>query len=267
MKDTPFDTSWILTIPIAEHQWAVDHVWGGDRSKDPWRPAGTRLWADWVDREAIAAVNTETHVAALYGPVSDLDKSAPGRDVAILVSMVLMDLRNPEYRAWSIRKLIADLDTKGIQPGESAVVGFGAKPGWHTYYDGRVGRNPTDRCFVEGSHMWAGPAGPCLGIKPPGGPFTRTPYGPGEFESALNAMLLEMRAGLVAAGLENVLIMTVERPDFMDKKWSILAPSIRNAPWLVGNLVSSCDRTRLSVPPNPSRCRSRGSEDSPAPKR
>ena len=35
-----------------------------------------------------------------------------------------------------------------------------------------------------------------------GGPFNRTPYGPGEFESALNAMLREMRAGLVAAGDE-----------------------------------------------------------------
>jgi hypothetical protein len=264
MKNAPFDPSWIMRVPRAEHLWAVNQIWGGDPSKDPWNPSGAHLWARHVDRGAIEQVNTETHVAALYGPVRDRDTSVTGVSYAFGVSRVLMDLRNPDYRAWSVKKLIADLKVKGIDPGEHAAVMYAYKPGWHTYYDGR---NPTHRCFVEGSHMWAGPAGPCRGVRPPGGPFTRTPYGPGEFESALNAMLLEMRAGLVAAGLENVLIATVERPDFMDKKWSILAPSIRNAPWLAGNLVSSCDRTRLSVPANPVTCRSRGSADSPVPKR
>ncbi len=255
MADAPFDPAWILTVPRAEHQWAVDRIWRGDASKDPWSPAGFHLWFDWVDREAIATVNTPTRVAAVYGPVKDRDESLIGRDHSSRVSAVLMDLRKPAYRAWSVKKLIADLDVMGIDPGESAVIQYQYKPGWHTYY---AGPDSGDRCFVEGSHMWVGPAGPCLGIKPPGGPFTRTPYGPGEFEAALNALLREMRAGLVAADLAGISIITVERPAYKGKKWSILEPAIRKAPWLIGELESSCDRRKLSLPPNPIRCRSRG---------
>jgi hypothetical protein len=252
MEGAPFDTDWIMKISRTEHQWSVDHIWGGDSSKDPWSPEGADLWPKWIDRAAIAQVNTSMRVAALYGSVRDRDDSAVSIDYAPKVSGALMDLREPEYRAWSIKKLIADLQVMGVDPGESAVIQYTYKPGWHTYYDGP---KSGDRCFVQHSHMWTGPANPCNGIRPTGGPFARTPYGPGQFEKALNAMLLEMRAGLVAAGLGGVSIMTVERPSFTREKWAILESQIKKAPWLLGDLASSCDRTRLSALPNPLKCR------------
>jgi hypothetical protein len=262
MKDAPFDLGWVMTIPREEHAWSVREIWGGDPSKDPWSQEGAKLWSAWVDRAAISAVNTPTRVAALYGRVVRTGASPVNRDHAFRVLRVLLDLRNPDYRAWSVKKLIADIQATGIDPGERAVVQYTYKPGWHTYY---AGPESTDRCAVENSHMWTGPANPCWGLKPPGGPFARTPYGPGEFEAAVNAMLREMRAGLVAAGFENVLIATVERPSFKDEKWSILEPSVREAPWLLGELSSSCDRKDLSVPARPVHCRPRKSKNTKAP--
>jgi hypothetical protein len=255
MTGAAFDTSWIMMISRAEHQWSVDNIWEGDPSKDPWSRSGGRLWPAWIDRDAIAAVNTETHVAALYGPVIDTDKSVVKKSFAMEVSAVLMDLRMSEYRNWSVKRLIANLGVMGIDPGEQAVVKLAYKPGWHVHYSGPPSR---DRCAIEGSRMWLGPASPCGGLNPPGGPFARTPYGAGEFEEALNAMIQEIRAGLVANGLEKVLIMTVERPPFQGSKWSILKPELRRAHWLIGDLSATCDRRDLSLPPNPISCRRRG---------
>ena len=252
MQNAPFDPGWIVTIPRAEHQWSVDRIWGGDPSKDPWSRPGARLWPAWIDRKSIAAVNTTTHVAAVYGAVKDRNKSVMGMDHAVEVSGVLLDLSKPEYRAWSIKKLIADLQVMGIDPGEKAALVYTYKPGWHVYY---AGPDSGDRCYVEDSHMWTGPANPCSGIHPPGGPFARTPYGPGEFEQAVNSMLREIRAAFVDAGFAGVVLMTVERPSFTKEKWSILEPDVRGAPWLVGELISSCDRTNLSLPANPLTCR------------
>lgn len=252
MTDAPFDPGWIVTIPRSEHRWAVDRIWGGDETRDPWSPKGARLWPEWVDREAIAAVNTEDRVAALYGPVKDRDQSMVRTDYAFNVSAALMDMREPGYRAWAVKKMIADLQVMGIDPGERAAIQYAYKPGWHVYFEGG---DSGARCSVAGAHMWTGPANPCAGMRPPGGPFARTPYGPGEFEKALNAMLLEMRAGLVAAGFGGVSIVTVERPTFGDEKWAILEPAVRNAAWLIGELASSCDRKDLRRAPNPLRCR------------
>ncbi len=252
MQNASFDPKWIVKIPRAEHQWAVDRIWGGDTSKDPWSRSGARLWPAWIDRISIAEANTSTHVAAVYGAVKDRNKSMMGTDYAVAVTGVLLDLRNPGYRTWSIKKLIADLQVMGIDPGEKAALIYAYKPGWHVYYPGS---DSGDRCYVDGSHMWTGPANPCSRIKPPGGPFARTPYGPGEFEQAVNSMFREMRAALVDAGFADVVLITVERPSFTKEKWSILGPDVRGAPWLAGDLSSSCDRTNLSLPANPVTCR------------
>jgi hypothetical protein len=251
LVDAPFDPDWIMTVPRSEHQWSVDRIWNGDPVKDPWSEAGRDRWAGWVDRDAMAVVNTEAAVAALYGSVKDLDPAASRTDYAPHVSAVLMRLDDPAYRAWSLQKLLVDLRVMGVDPGEAAVVLYSYKPGWHAHYEGPDSLDP---CAVADSHMWTGPQNPCDGtLEPPGGPFSRTPYGPGEFEIAINLMLREMRAGLTAAGYWDVAIATVERPDYRDEKWFILDSENREAPWLLGELVNSCDRTDLATAPDPAR--------------
>ncbi|MBW2313672.1 MAG: hypothetical protein JRH10_05725 [Deltaproteobacteria bacterium] len=240
MVDAPFDPSWIMTIPRSEQQWAIDHRWDGDARMDPWSRGGQTLWPTFLDRDGMAAANTDTHVGALYGGVRDTNPSSLARDWEFNVSAVLMDLQNPDYRAWSVKRLIANLGYLGIDPGEGAVLIFETKPGWHAYYDGK--RQAQQDCFVSGSHMWIGPAGPCdRRIQPVAGPFARTPYGPGEFEAAMSAMFRELRVGLVAAGYPDVYVATVERPTFR-VKWSTLAPDLRRAGWIIGELGDACHR-------------------------
>jgi len=249
MRGHPFDPAWILTVPRSEQRWAVEHRWGGDPRKDPWSEAGRDRWASWVDREAIAAVDTPERVAALYVLVHDTDPSLLHADPAPTVVGVDMDLRLPAYRAWSVQRLLADLRVLGIDPGEAAVVFYAYKPGWHVWYGG--GRDPAQPCFVPDAHLWTGPAGTCpLPKRWSEGPFNRTPYGPGEFEASISAMLREMRAGLDGAGYDRVGIVTVERPGFTARKWSALAPDLRRAPWLLGELGTACDRRE----PARSRC-------------
>lgn len=253
-ESDPFDPSWVVTVPRSEHRWALEHRWG-DVSKDPFRRDAEHSWPRWIDREAITALNTPERVVALYGAVDDTDPSLAGFDPEFRVSGVVMDLRNPAYRAWSVRRLVANLRLMGIEPGEPAVVLYAYKPGWHAYWDG--GRQPGQGCFVPDGRAWTGPAGPCgVPRRWDGGPFHRTTYGPGEFRTALNAMLREMRAGLVAAGHERIRIMTVERPAH-GRKWSLLDPDVRSAPWLIGEEGETCDRRDLSERPHPVRCRSR----------
>jgi hypothetical protein len=252
LEDAPFDPAWIATVPRSDHQWSVDRLWGGDPRKDPWSEQGAHLWPKWFDRVAVEVANTDHRVAALYGKVSDLDPSEERTDWAPRVSAVVMDLRNPEYRAWSVKRLIANLKWMGVDPGEAVGIPISYKPGWHAHY---AGPDSGDRCYVVESHMWTGPAGPCDGARrPPGGPLYRTPYGPGEFEEALNLMLKEFRAGLVAAGYEEAGIITIERPRYKGQVWSILDREIREASWLIGELKTSCDRTDLTQPPDPNRC-------------
>jgi len=240
MVGAPFDPGWIMTVPRSEQRWAIEHRWGGDERMDPWSPQGRDLWPPWLDRVGMAAANSPTRVGELYGGVHDRNGSRLGRDWTFGVSAIVMDLRQPAYRAWSVKRLIANLHVLGIDPGESAVLIYGYKPGWHTYYGGP--RSVRQACFVPGSHMWIGPAGPCsTRLRPVAGPFPRTPYGPGEFETAVNAMLREMRAGLVAAGYPGVKIVTVERPTF-DRTWSVLEPDLRRAPWILGELGAACQR-------------------------
>jgi hypothetical protein len=246
LQGHPFDPSFMMTVPRSEHAWAMDHRWGGDPRKDPWGPGNDGLWPRWIDRPGMRAANTPARVAALYGGIQDLDPTLLGRDLAFRVSGVMMDLRNPSYRAWSVEKLVADLRVMGLDPGEPAALLYAYKPGWHTWWGG--GRDLRSPCYVPDSHMWSGPTGPCLlPGRAPAGPFERTPYGPGEFEAALNAMLRELRAGLVAAGYESVKIVTVERPK-LQRVWRILEPDLRRAPWILGELGDACDRNDASRP-------------------
>jgi len=240
IRDDPFDPAWIMTVPRSEHRWALENRWGGDPTKDPWGEDADDQWPSFLDRDAMSVANTAERVGALYGGVSDRDPSPVRRDLHFRVSGLVMDLRNPAFRAWNARRIVADLRVYGIDPGEGAVLLVAYKPGWHAHYTG--GPKPQQSCYVPGSHMWMGPAGPCpRRPQPVAGPFHRTAYGPGEFEAAVSAMLRELRAALVAAGNPDVGIVTVERPTFW-RKWSMLEPALHRAPWILGELGDACYR-------------------------
>ena len=256
MAEPVFDPGFIMKVPRSEHAWSIANRWGNDPRKDPFRPGSdsAAAWPRWMDRQAMTAPNTADEVVALYGAPFDSDPAKLRQDWAFRVSGVVMDLRNPAYRAWSVARLVATLKAMGIDRGESATILFSYKPGWHAYYDG--GPAARQSCYVAGGRAWTGPAGPCAGPgRYEGGLFHRTGYGPGEFRDALNDLFREMRAGLVAAGYPDVSVVTTERPNFGGRAWLLLAADVRAAPWLLGELGGTCYRRDATARPDPVRCR------------
>jgi hypothetical protein len=229
--EMPFDTDWIMRVPAALHDQVVTDIWDG---RDPFRE--DLSWPGWFDRDAVRALNTPTEKIALYGGVNN--RGAPVGDESLRVSAVVMDLRIPEYRAWSIKYLLYRLEDGGIDPGEGFRLSLGPKPGWHAYYDGPGSGHS---CYLgtlgDGSavNTWAGIAQPaCSDGSAPGGPFHPTQYGPGEFEAAINAWILEAISELEAAGYEDFEIVTCERPNHLGQYWSTLTPAVRSNPRLIG---------------------------------
>jgi hypothetical protein len=240
MENAPFDPDWVRLIPRSEHLWALDYIWGGDYELDPWREAA--IWPRHIDRDMLGALNTETEIVALYGAVSGGQFSTRN---------ILMNVNDRNYRKWTSKRLVAQLKNQGIDPGEVALIQIGYKPGWHTYYSGPM---TTDRCSVSNSHMVTGPANLCKSGNPPGGPFARTAYGPGEYEEASSELLRDLRAELVSAGYPDVVLSTVEKPLY-DKPWGVIDPEVQNQSWLIGAPGGpTCDRRDLTKEPDPVGC-------------
>jgi hypothetical protein len=229
--DMPFDTDWIMRVPTELHDQVVNDIWGG------WDPFNEDLsWPFWADRDAVQGLNTPDEKIALYGGVNN--KGAPFGDEIFRAAQVVMDLRIPEYRDWSIKYLLYRLEDGGIDPGESFRLAVTPKSGWHTYYDGP---DSGDACYLgpltDGTpvNSWAGIAQPvCSNGRAPGGPFHPTQYGPGEFEAALNAWILEAIAALEVAGYDDFEIVTCDGPTYLDQYWSILTAEVRSNPHLIG---------------------------------
>jgi hypothetical protein len=229
--DMPFDTDWIMRVPTELHNQVVDDIWGG---RDPFNE--DLSWPRWFDRYAVQALNTRDEKIALYGGGSN--RGAPLGDEIFRVRKVVMDLRIPEYRDWSIKYLFYRLEDGGIDPGESFRLSVSPKPGWHTYYDGP---DSGHACYIgpltDGTpvNAWAGIAQPvCSNGRAPGGPFHPTQYGPGEFEAALNAWILEAITALEVAGYDDFEIVTCERPNYLGQHWSTLTPEVQSNPHLIG---------------------------------
>jgi hypothetical protein len=248
--DMPFNTDWIMRVPTTLHNQVVNDIWGG---RDPFNEDVS--WSSWwFDRDAVQALNTSAEKIALYGGVNN--RGAPIGDESLRVSAVVMDLRIPDYRDWSIKYLLYRLEDGGIDPGESFRLAVGPKPGWHTYYDGP---DSGDACYLgpltDGTPVstWAGIAQPaCSNGEAPGGPFHPTQYGPGEFEAALNAWILEASAALEEAGYNDFEIVTCERPNHLGQYWSTLTPEVQSDPRLIGEcgVAITPDASLYGPPPH-----------------
>jgi hypothetical protein len=244
-----FDPAWVIRVSRDAHRASVRRFWEEKRDVceggackppaeplDPFDPSNRRSWPTWKNRKAIDALQTPTSVPALYGWVMDRGamRHEGFEDPYFVFVAVLANVRNPAYRDWSVRSLMYKLQDYGVDPGEGACVLLAYKPGFHTWYDEATHGPSRKPCSLSGTHTWAGPAFVCDTTNALGGPFEPTPYGPGEYETAVNDYVREMIAKLGSRGYGNVRIVTQEHPAFQGGPWSILADDVRRHPKVWG---------------------------------
>ncbi|UCE86912.1 MAG: hypothetical protein JSU66_04040 [Deltaproteobacteria bacterium] len=157
-------------------------------------------------------------------------------------TFALVDLRIPELRAWMAGKVVAKMaDTT------SSCAAVAYKPAWLEFYDGpNIGRE----CWEEGGNAVQGPTrayDPCASI---GGTLSRTPYGPQEYQDALNAFFAELFVRLDEAGVAAPSVVTVERPWPAGGNGSWMDEAVRSSPQLAGEIKN--DITPFLPPPPPS---------------
>jgi hypothetical protein len=266
-----FDPAWVQRVPRAVHEQTLARLWVGKRDAsvcrmpggcrqpaqplDPFDPKNRRAWPRSVDRAAIEHLATDAHVPALFGFVRGQNADATTyEDPFFAVSAVVMRVDDPAYRDWAVRRLLYQLADQGIAPGQPACVMLSYKPGWHTWYDEeKLGPGPSS-CFVPGAHAWEGPAHPCRPRRL-GGLLAPTRFGPGVFEAAIDASFSDVFRILAEAGYPDVRVITVERPRFRDRYWSILSDRVRSDPRVSGelgaSLVPPLSSLRESPPPAP----------------
>jgi hypothetical protein len=249
-----FDPRWVQQVSVSTHRDSVRRFWSesrdfcGRNASTPCRPpaqpldplasANTRAWQPWIDRAAFEALRTSSSVPDLYGFAGDEGSDVYAwEDPFFYATAVVMDVGNPAYREWSTRSLLYVLRDLGFEPGEPVCVSFGYKPGMHTFYDEAALGPSSYPCHVAGTNMWAGPAKVCLqATDKSGGAFNPTPFGRGEYERAVNDVARRVLALLTQVGYRTPRIATVERPNFRGEDWTILEPSLREDPRLLGEI-------------------------------
>jgi hypothetical protein len=220
IEGVPFDEDWLLEVPGPELalQWGR---WRNGIFFQNWIDVG------WVhDHEAPCCHDGLSNAC---GPAQQcVAQYGWGDDVAqhFVHTAVGADLRNDAYQQWSAERLIALIADTGAD-----CVIVGNKPGWWTHYGGP---DSGDECWQPGADQWQGPTktfDPCARI---GGLFSPTPYGPGEYEDALNDYFRKVFAELDAAGLPDFPVITIERPSALNTPWSWIEPDVSANPHLVG---------------------------------
>lgn len=251
-----FDTNWVMRAPREVHEAALRRFWEDRRlcgdtpcrpapyPLDPLDPANPRGILGWLDRGAVSALATAASVPALYGWGYDGDDPSPITQYSALphrwtephfrASGVVMDLRNPAYRAWRVRHAMYRLAEYGLAAGEAGCLAVEAKPGFHAWYDEAAFGPATSTCSAPNTHNWAGPAQICRDTQSFGGPLHPTQYGPGEYEAAISAYFRELIAALVENGYGDIRVLTVEAPAFRNELWSTLADDVRRLPQMQG---------------------------------
>jgi hypothetical protein len=256
-----FDPAWVKQVPRASHVSTLQRFWlgearncGGVRCNGPAQPLdpfhvdNRRGWQPWVSRTTIEALATASTVPALYGEVSDQGHD-PLRieDPYFVVNGVVMDVSNPEYRAWRARYLLYKLQDYGLESSEAACMLVSTKPGLHTYYDPATYGPPPQRCHEPGTNTWTGPAHVCSDGSTFGGPIHPTPFAPGEYEAGINAYFRAVFAALGAHGYADMRIITVEAPGIGNREWAILADDVRRHRMMYGETNSWIDPTLASL--------------------
>lgn len=251
-----FDTNWVMRAPRAVHEAALRRFWEDRRicgdtpcrpapfPLDPLHPGNPRGILPWIERGALLALATDATVPVLYGWGYDGSLPAPiAQDTPLphqwtephfRASGVVMDLRDPAYRAWRVRYAMYRLAEYGFAPGESACLAVETKPGFHTWYD-EAAFGPSDTaCGARNTNTWFGPAQICRNTQSIGAPFVPTQYGPGEFEAAVSAYFRELVGALAENGYGDVRIVTIEAPSFRNELWATLADDVRRLPQMSG---------------------------------
>jgi hypothetical protein len=234
-SESGFRSDWLLRTPGETWKTVVKKYYEG---KDFCDGGSGHEWGDTTDRQAICRANTPEQKVVLYGKVD------PARRRLAVVSGVALDLRIPEAREWNARRLLSSLIDFGFEPGEPACVILGYKPGLWSHYEGPgVG----GRCPADEANSWSGFETPANAAGCWGGAFVPTPYGPGEFEHAMNEQmravfrLLEApvpqrirREGKAGDRWGAIRFITTERPETRGRIWWIWEPDVRSR--LVGEM-------------------------------
>lgn len=248
-----FDPAWVMRTPAAVHAASMRRFWSEQRNVcgrtrnracappaeplDPFAPGNTRGWRPDVDRSAFAALASPAGLPALFGTIHDADPQvAYLTDPYPSVDSVVMDLRNPAYRAWRIRSLLYTMQDLGVEPGAPACVIVGYEPALHASYD-EAGEGPSRHpCAMPGTGSWEAPLHVCSDATQDGGPLDPTGYGPGEFEAGVSAFLRELLATLPEQGYRDLRVVTAEGEPLRGRPWSTLASDVRFDARVVGEL-------------------------------
>jgi len=232
-----FDPAWLARVPASLWQRLADEYYGGE----DFCSGSDNHWGDMTDRRSICRQNSETAKVVPYGKID------PATRRIGFVSGVALDLRKPEAREWNARFLMSKLKNLGIDPGEGGCVVMGYKPGLWSFYDG------PDRghaCPAPEANSWSGFETPENASYCWGGAFVPTPYGPGEFEHAMNEQMRTVFRLLDApapaslqvpgsAGRETysqVRFITTERPETRGTIWWIWDRDIVESGKLIGEM-------------------------------
>ena len=221
----PFDPDWLVRIPgDAFEAHVAEHYRGGigyssDQIDGPWADS----LEDACCHNAVSGDCTaQDQCLVRYGRSDDVTQ--------VLSTVTLAgDLRIPAYRDWTAKRLLAR-----VADAEADCVTLSYKPGWWSHYDGPATGH---ECFREGDNNWAGSTqtwDPCAQHS---SPVLPTPYGPLEYEVALNALLDEIFEEMEAQG-QTVPIITTERPTHGPDAWGwMYAKHVRN-PILLGEMAT-----------------------------
>lgn len=197
-------------------------------------------WSPTTDRAAICA---ESRPGARVVPYGKVD---PRTRRLARVSGVGLDLRIPAAREWNARRLLSALHALGFDAGEPGCVLVGYKPGLWAHAE-RPG--PAARCPAAEANSWSGFETPDNAGRCWGGGVLPTPYGPGEFERALNEQMRVLfrlmdapappslqRPGHAGESYSQLRFLTTERPATRDRIWWLWEPDVVASGRLVGDM-------------------------------
>lgn len=231
-----FDPAWLLRTDEATWRAVADRYYAGE----DFCSGAAHDWGWTTDRVSICAESRRDARVVPYGKVDPLTKRLQ------YVSGVGLDLRLPQAREWNARRLLSILHDQGVDPGEPGCVLLGYKPGLWTF-SGQTGRGA--RCPAAEANSWSGFETPENAGRCWGGGVLPTPYGPGEFERAMNEQmravfrLMEAPApaplqasGTTDASYAQIRFVTTERPAASDRIWSIWEPDVLASGRLVGDM-------------------------------
>jgi len=216
-----FDPDWVMRMPGDLYQqdllpWRGGVEYYGDLDRDWVEGLEDACCHDAVPDNCTAS----DRCVQRYGTADDVTQ-------VFSVSAVVVDLRHPEYWAWSAAKFVAKLEETGA---DCSTVSY--KPGYYFFYGGE--ESPA-LCFAPGSNQFSGPTldfDPCAGSPRQ---LSATLYGPGEAETAINWALTALLDGAEKSGRGDAGVLLAPPAPNEYARWEWLSPAIARDPQLLGD--------------------------------